>query len=777
MSALAPGSRVGDYEITGFLGAGGMGEVYRGRDPRLGRDVAIKVLPASFAADRSRVARFEQEARAAGVLNHPNLLTIYELGTHKGSPFIVSELLEGQTLRSRLDAGTLPQQHAIGYAIQIANGLAAAHAKGILHRDLKPENIFITTDERMKILDFGLAKLTVPDPTEQTLHKTAPGVVAGTPAYMSPEQVRGEAIDARSDIFALGVILYEMLSGQPPFRAGSSVETMNAVLVADPPPLTNVSPNLQRIVHHSLEKNRDLRVQSARDFAFELETVSGFRESPMPRRRAAAWIGAAALVIVLAAIAWFARRPLPSAAAPATIDSLAVLPFVNATNDPKSEYLSDGVTDSIINSISQLPQIKVMSQSTMFRFKGKNIDPQEVGRQLKVRAVVAGRVTQLADRLTVQAELVDVQDGSQLWGEQYNRRLSDIFAIEEELARDISQKLRLRLTGQQEQRLTKRYTTDTKAYELYVKGREDWNKRTAAGLEAAIQDFQQAIARDPNYALAYVGLADAYAILPEYADVPVPKMRRKAKEAAAKAIEIDEQLGEAHATLGLLSGFDWQWKPAEEHFRRAIELNPNYATAYQWYALNLGRERRYAEAAAMIDRAEAVDPLSMIIKVNVGIAKWHSGRKREAYAEFRDALQKDPNYAGMHEYLGRYLFADGNRSEGLEELTKADDLFHGRSADARAPLAYALGASGDRKKAESIALELEARYRANQCPPFYVAVAYAGFDEKSAVRWVRRALAEHDSYLPFLNMAPEMEHIRQSPAGVEAVHKMGLPAG
>src|SRR2546428_163414 len=397
---ISTGTRLGPYEVLSPIDAGGMGEVYRGRDPRIGRDVAIKVLPSSFAADRARVSRFEQEARAAGVLNHPDLLTIYELGTHGGSPFIVSELLEGQTLRGRITAGAIPQQRAIGYAIQIANGLAAAHAKGILHRDLKPENIFITTDERVKILDFGLAKLTAPDPSEQTLHKTAPGVVAGTPAYMSPEQVRGEGIDARSDIFAVGIILYEMLSGHQPFRAGSSVETMNAVLTADAPAL-NVSPHLQRVVHHSLEKNPDLRVQSARDFAFELETVSGFPAALGRSRRAASIAGGIAIVALIVTAAWFFRRPHE---APRAIDSLAVLPFVNATKDPKSDYLSDGVTDSIINSISQLPQIKVMSQSTMFKFKGKNIDPQEVGRQLKVRAVVAGRVTQLADHLTLQAD-------------------------------------------------------------------------------------------------------------------------------------------------------------------------------------------------------------------------------------------------------------------------------------------------------------------------------------------------------------------------------------
>src|SRR5438270_12903526 len=596
--SLAPGTRIGEYEIVGLLGSGGMGEVYRTRDPRIGREVAVKVLPTSFAADRSRIARFEQEARAAGVLNHPNLLTIYELGTHDGSPFIVSELLEGQTLRSSLSAGAIPQQRAIGYAIQIANGLAAAHAKGILHRDLKPENIFITTDERVKILDFGLAKLLAPDFDAQTLHKTAPGVIAGTPAYMSPEQVRGEEVDARSDIFALGAILYEMLSGRPAFRGASAVDTMHSVLSSDPPP-TDVNPSLQRVLRHCLEKNRELRAHSARDVAYELETVSGFHERPARRR--SIWLAAvliAGAVLTAALLLW--RRPHQTPPATESIDSLAVLPFVNATNDPKSDYLSDGVTDSITNSIAQLPQVKVMSHSTMFRFKGKNVDPQEVGRQLNVRAVLAGRVSQLANRLTVQAELVNVADGSQLWGEQYNRQLSDIFAIEEEIARDISQKLRLRLTGAQEQRLTRRYTADVQAYELYLKGRQFWNKRTPADIQQAARYFQQALDRDHHYALAYAGLADTYALFTQYVDASVPDALQKAKDAADKALEIDPALGEAHATLGLIADSEWHWDVAEEHFRRAIELNPNYATAYQWYGLHLVTMGRPQAAVRMM---------------------------------------------------------------------------------------------------------------------------------------------------------------------------------
>ena len=752
-----------------------MGEVYRARDPRIGREVAIKVLPVSFAADPSRVHRFQQEARAAGVLNHPNLLTIYELGTHDGSPFIVSELLEGGTLRSRLEGGPLSQHRAIGYAIQIANGLAAAHSKGILHRDLKPENIFITADERVKILDFGLAKLTQPDSDENTWARSGAGVVAGTPGYMSPEQVRGRAVDARSDIFSLGTILFEMLSGHPPFRAGSSVETMNAVLTSDPPPPANVSTSLQRIVRHCLEKNTEARVQSARDLSFELESISDFAEKHPVRPVRGVWIVAAiVLTCLVAAGVWKLRPHQATGAGAPPIDSLAVLPFVNATNDPKSDYLSDGVTESIINSMSQLPQLKVISRSTMFRFKGKNADAQDVGNQLKVKAVVAGRVSQLADRLTIQAELVNVSDGAQLWGEQYNRKFSDIFAVQEEIARDISQKLRLRLTGDQERRLTKRYTTDTEAYQLYLKGRYHWNKRTAENLETAIRYFQQAVDRDPNYALAYVGLADSHSILPQYAEASSLEEMKRAKAAAIKALQIDDTIGEAHATLGLIADGEWDWQAAEEHFRRAIQLNPNYATAYHWYALHLAQLRRFDEGAVVIRRAEALDPLSLIIKIVVGNIQCFSGARSECYATYRSGLQIDSTFAGLHLYLGRFLFAGGERREGLAELEKADELFGGRSNDGRSALAYAYGMSGQTAKAEAMADELAQRNRAQRCGAFYVAIAYAGFDEQRAMVWLDQALRQRDQFLPFFEFYPETDRLRRSPHGQEIIRAMGL---
>src|SRR6266540_2972208 len=449
---LASGSRLGPYEVLSPIGAGGMGEVYRARDPRLGREVAIKVLPASLSQDVDRLRRFEQEARAAGALNHPNITAVYDIGSAEGSPYIVTELLEGETLRGRLGVGALSPRKATDYAVQLAKGLAAAHEKGIVHRDLKPENLFVTRDGRIKILDFGLAKLKQPEERagkSDLLTATAgtePGVVMGTMGYMSPEQVRGRSADARSDIFSFGAILYEMLSGKRAFRGDSAADTMSAILKEDPPDLSvtnqNISPGLERIVRHCLEKNPEQRFHSAHDLAFDLETLSDIpglaqagRAAPAAGSRRARWTpiigGAVAAALALAALILWPRGRARS------IDSIAVLPFVNASRDPNSEYLSDGITESIINSLSRLSQLRVAARSTVFRYKGRDEDPQKVGRELNVRAVVSGKVVQRSDTLVIQADLVDSANGSQLWGDHYDRKLSDILSVQEEIAKEI----------------------------------------------------------------------------------------------------------------------------------------------------------------------------------------------------------------------------------------------------------------------------------------------------------------------------------------------------
>src|SRR5438093_3912797 len=479
--SLTAGTRLGPYEILAPLGAGGMGEVYRARDERLKRDVAIKVLPALFSADPDRLRRFEQEAQAAGSLNHPDILRIHDIGPPDGNLYLVSELLEGETLRDRLSSGGLSTRKALGYALQIAHGLAAAHEKGIVHRDLKPENLFVTEDGRVKILDFGLAKLTLPEtgiaPATEALTETAgtePGVVLGTVGYMSPEQVRGRRADARSDIFSFGAVLYEMLSGKRAFRGESPVETMSAILTKDPPDLSltnrDISPGLERVVRHCLEKGPEQRFHSAHDLAFDPEALSDVstptpapsdrRAAAKPRARMLLWAaGVVALAALAAAVLWMRPRA-------GTIDSLAVLPFVNAGGDPNAEDLSDGITESLIDRVWQIPGIGVVSRGSAFHYKGKDVSAKTVGRELGVAAVLTGRLVQRGDALSVRAELVNARDDTHLWGEQYNRRLSEILAVQEEIARDISGKIRQRLTGEEKKRLTKRYTENPDAYAL-----------------------------------------------------------------------------------------------------------------------------------------------------------------------------------------------------------------------------------------------------------------------------------------------------------------------
>ncbi|MBI3697620.1 MAG: protein kinase [Acidobacteria bacterium] len=566
---LPAGMRLGPYEILAPIGAGGMGEVYRARDSRLGREVAIKVLPEHLAQDPQALARFEREAKAVAALSHHNILAIHDVGREQGVSYAVTELLEGDTLRSGLDRGPLPWRKAVEIGVAVAEGLSAAHAKGIIHRDLKPGNIFLTSDGRVKVLDFGLARFNPPsaaqsEPVAQTA--TEAGTVMGTPGYMSPEQVRGVPVGPGSDIFSLGCVLYEMVSGRRAFSGKTPVETLSAVLKDHPAELASsgkqIPLELDRLISHCLEKNPEERFQSARDLAFDMKSILGGSGVASP--------------------------PAPGKA----LDSIAVLPFANASREPDAEYLSDGITESIINSLAQIAQLRVMPRSTVFRYKGQEVDPQAVGRELNARMVLTGRVILRGETLVVGMELVDVAQGSQLWGERYNRKLADIFAVEEEIARKISESLRMRLSGEEKKRLAKRFTENTEAYQLYLKGRHYWVKRTPDSMKKGIEYFQQAIEKDPGYALAYAGVADCYSILSTYGAVSPREGWAKAKAAAAAAVALDPELAEGHTSLAFIRGFaDWDWVAAEEECRRAIELNPAYWVAPYWYATLFERPR------------------------------------------------------------------------------------------------------------------------------------------------------------------------------------------
>src|SRR5438132_7275772 len=543
------GQTIGRYQILEQLGAGGMGEVYVAQDKHLLRKVALKMLPAFFTRDRERVRRFQQEARAASALNHPNILTIYEIGQMNSHHFIATEFVEGDTLRQRMLRAPMPIGELLGIATQIASALTAAHQTGIVHRDIKPENIMLRQDGIVKVLDFGLAKLIAGQGDESeatTMLQTQPGVIMGTPHYMSPEQARGLKVDARTDIWSLGVLLYEMVGGRVPFAGETSSDVIVSILEKEPPPLARFTPEtpevLQWIVTKALRKQVDQRYQTAKELLADLQ---GLKHRLELQDEVEQWKSGEQLITATSKDS--APVPVKAVDNKRPLDSVAILPLANTSADPNMEYLSDGITESIINILSQLPRLRVVARSTVFRYKGLEVDAQEVGQQLGAGAVLTGRVRQVGDGLMIAAELIDVTNDSQLWGEHYNRKLSDIFDVQEEIAKEISERLRLKLSGDEKKFLAKRYTASPEAYQLYLRGRYFWYKRTEEALRKSIEYFNQAIAEDPAYAAAYAGLSDSYTLLALRGIIAPREAFLKAKAAARKALVIDETLGEAYA--------------------------------------------------------------------------------------------------------------------------------------------------------------------------------------------------------------------------------------
>jgi TolB-like protein/Tfp pilus assembly protein PilF len=788
---LSAGSRLGPYEILSPLGAGGMGEVYRAKDPRLGREVAIKVLPASFSADPDRLRRFEQEARAAGILNHPNITAVYDIGTSEtdGAPYVVQELLEGETLRSRLGAGAFTPRKALGHALQIAHGLAAAHEKGIVHRDLKPENIFVTKDGRVKILDFGLAKLAPPlgeglaSHLPTTVGETQPGIVLGTLGYMSPEQVRGKPADTRSDIFSFGAILYEMLSGERAFRGESAADAMSAILMKEPPDLSvtnqNVSPGLERVVRHCLEKNAEERFQSARDLAFDLESLSDISglapagkaaSAAEPRRTRSLLLaaGVAAATLALGGVAWLRLRGRP-------VDSVAVLPFVNGSRDANAEYLSDGITESIINSLSRLSHLRVTARSTVFHYKGRDEDPQKIGRDLNVRAVVSGKVIQRGDTLSIQADLVDVDTGSQIWGDHYERKIADIQSVQEEIARGISEKMRLRLTGEEKQQLTRRSTANTEAYQLYLKGRHAWGKRTESGLTQSIEYFRQAIEKDPGYSLAYAGLADSYAVVSSYSTMSPGDSFPRARAAAHKALEIDDGLAQAHATLGLcFMNYDRDWSSAESEYKKAIALDGKYATAHHWYGMLLTALGRFDEALVELRRAREIDPFSAVIQLNVCRLFIDLRQYDRAIEEGLKVTEMEPNFGLIHNFIAQAYAGKRMTREAIAEY-EAVARVAGRNAQGLWAIGHAQALSGRRDEALSTVEEMKALSARRYVSPAYIAMIFHQLgDKEQFFHWWEKACEDRSFDVLYLKVDPSNDDVRDDPRFTALLRKAGL---
>jgi pentatricopeptide repeat protein len=633
---LPPGTRLAQYEIVSPLGSGGMGVVYRARDTRLDRDVALKVMAPHVASDPVMRRRFETEARAVAALTHPGILSIYELGVADGTPFAVMELLEGRNLRDRIAAGSIAWQEAVDTAAAIADGLAAAHAKGIVHRDLKPENVFLTSDGHVKILDFGLALQRLDaDPDGPTVARTAQGVVLGTFGYMSPEQVKGERVDGRTDIFALGCLLYEMLSGQQLFSGGTAQEIIARLLHGTAPDMSVVDPlappELRAIVARAVERDPARRFESTPDFAGALRALRSGSAVKLPRQ----------------------TRPRGK--------SLAILPFVNAA-DPQLDYLTDGITESVINSLSQLPKVRVVPRSVVFRYKGLQTDPATVGMALNARTILTGRVTQRDDVLFIQTELVDTSTESQLWGEQFHHKVSELMSVQEEIAWQISEALRLKLTTAQKKKLRKRATVNGEAYQAYLRGRHHWNNWSADAFRRAVDSFQQAIDLDPSYALAYAGLGDAYGAMAYYGYIDPREGFFRARAAAERGLQLDPELADAHVTLALGQLFAlWNWSGADRELQQALALSPKLPLAHAVRALLLITSGRFDEAMAEARTAKELDPLSLFTNMGVAWVHHFAGDHEEAIREALRAreLVRDFEEAGnilisSYEALGRF---------------------------------------------------------------------------------------------------------------------------
>ncbi len=779
--------------------------------------MALKFLRVALTTKKERLMRFEREAHAVSGLNHPNILTIYEIAHDQGHDFIVTEFIDGEPLQQMLERGRLTTLDILDIASQVASALAAAHAAGIVHRDIKPDNIMVRQDRLVKVLDFGLAKLNDPEggrqgtpEVTQSIQMTRPGLVVGTPAFMSPEQARGLTVDARTDIWSLGVVLYSMVTGKAAFDGDTPSDLIAAILTTEPAPLLesvpDTPPELSRIVSTALRKSVDERYQAMQDLALDLKALkqrlefdaelerTGARPAksttqvtpattqPTPSARPAPavvtrpprrmWLLTSAALVAAVAVGYGAYARFWPASGAAGITSLAVLPLKNVSNDPEQDYLSDGITESLINRLSQLPGVKVIANSSSSTYKGKDVSPKDVGKALDVTGVLAGRVSRLGDSLTISVELIDARDQTLAWGERYVRKTADMMQVQADVSREIAETLRVHLTAGQERQLTTKETVNSEAYQLLLKGRFHRSKGGTDDRTRAAEYFRQAIAIDPRYALAHAELSDIYRSLIGSGTLAPSEFQPKAEEAALKSLELDEQLAEGHYALANLRTYAWQWAEAEKSYKRAIELNPNLALARRWYASYLRLMSRHELAIAEIERARALDPLSPGLNATVGYLLYNARRYDDAIASLTRTLELDRNYPYTHLFLGFAYAAKERHGDAIAAVQQAITLGLD-TPSTQIVLGSTYAGAGKRAEAEAILKQLETG-RVNVSPGELALLHAALGDKERALASLEKAYAARDLQLQYLGVHPGYDPLRADPRFQDLVKRIGL---
>lgn len=810
------GQKFGGYHVISLLGSGGMGDVYLAEDTRLGRKVALKLLPAIFTNDADRLRRFQQEAHAASALNHPNILTIHEVGEIEGRNFISTEFIEGETLRDRIRASSMTVEEVFDIAIQTASALIVAHRAGIVHRDIKPENIMLRHDGYVKVLDFGLAKLTEQredelavqsgparhadgrsEPREPAgnavtilLGNTGTGALMGTARYMSPEQARGERVDVRTDIWSLGIVLYEILAGHLPFSGESAGEYVSAILIDDPQPFVSLLPDVpadfERIVGKCIRKDRQDRYQSAGDLhqdLVELRREMGNqgpsfsiirRGFPGLRSLVAAVISM--LVIASVALVYFVSRTTPVVPNHPEIKSMAILPLTDLTRERNADEFADGMTDLLIQTLGRVGALRVINFNSVQRFKGRQEELPQIGREVNVDAIIQGSVLSRGDRVQIAVTLTHVPSGRQIWADSYEGDARNVFAMQQQVARDIAGEVMIKLTPQEQERLTNARAVDQEAYESYLTGRKYLDKRNTVAVKTAIEYFNKAIGKDPGFALAHAYLADAYFALGTVAlsAMPPKEALEKARTAAMQAVKLDGNLADAHTFLAVVHYYSWEWTEAEEEFKRAIELNPNYAPAHSWYGIYSAARGRLGEAIARIYRARDIDPLSPHINQNVGWILQMARQPDEAIEQYQRSLELDPNFLFARHRIASAYSQKGMYKEAIDELEAVRSL-PDQTPSTLSSIGYIYAVSGQRDKARAILKVLLEKRRTEYVNPHIIATMYLGLNQKEeALKWTETAYREHSYAMVFLKVSVEYDPIRNDPRFTEILQRVGL---